>query len=249
MEKLVYLVFAPKETSRDALRCRLLDDCAPQLRRLGPRGLSLVVDDAESDVPAPVPWPADEFPLCAAVSVWLDCYDRRGPLEEVLLKQGERVHGYLVSESLYTDYGGNRHAKPRDWPDGARSPGVVTVTLLERPERIPYADWIAHWHGVQSPVSEEIQPRTRYVRNEVVRAVTRGAPRLGGIVEEAWPSARHVTDPMLFYRAEGDPARMRRNIERMLESVRAFLDLERIRNATMSEYLLQPVRDAWSEHA
>jgi hypothetical protein len=239
VEKLVYLVFAPKESDRDALRRSLIESVAPRLLALGPRGLSLVVDDAESDVPAPVPWPKDELPLRAAVSLWLDCHDRRGPFEDVLLKQGERVHGYLVCEALYTDYGGNPHSKPRDWPDGARSPGVVTVTLLERPERMAHTDWIAHWHGVQSPVSEEIQPRTRYVRNEVVRALTAGAPRIDGIVEEAWPSARHVTDPMLFYCAGGDRDRLRRNVERMLASVRGFLDLERIRNTTMSEYLLR----------
>jgi hypothetical protein len=101
--------------------------------------------------------------------------------------------------------------------------------------------WIAHWHGVQSPVSEAIQPRTRYVRNAVVRAVTPDAPPYRGIVEEAWPSAAHVTDPMLFYGGDGCRERMRQNLERMLESVQGFLDLDRIRNVTMSEYLLAAV--------
>ncbi len=206
---------------------------------MDPRALTLNVDDADSDVPTPVPWPADELPLAAELSLWLDCYDRRGPFEEILSVVGERRAGYLVTESVYTDYGGNRHAKPRDWPDGRRSPGVLTVTLIERPERMPYEDWVARWHGVQSPVSEEIQPRTRYVRNAVVRALGEGAPSYQGIVDEAWPSATHVTDPMLFYCAEGSQEKLQRNIERMLESVRGFLDLERIRSTTMSEYLLK----------
>ena len=34
-----------------------------------------------------------------------------------------------------------------------------------------------------------------------------GAPPVAGIVEEAWPSLEHVTDPMLFYCADGDPER------------------------------------------
>jgi hypothetical protein len=150
-----------------------------------------------------------------------------------------RKAGYLVSESLYRDYGGNRFSGPKDWPDGARSPGVMMLTLLERPARLARDAWIAHWHGVQSPVSEEIQPRTRYVRNEVIRALTPGAPPWEGIVEECWPSGRHVTDPMLFYLGEGSEERMRLHVKRMLESVRAFLDLDRLRSYSMSEYLVR----------
>jgi hypothetical protein len=88
-------------------------------------------------------------------------------------------------------------------------------------------------------VSAELQPRTRYVRNEVVRAVTKGAPEVHGIVEEAWPSAGHVADPMLFFNAGGDPEAMNRNLARMMESVNACLDLSRFRTATMSEYFLR----------
>jgi hypothetical protein len=238
MEKLVYLVFARKGRDPDALREQILGDCVPRWLELAPRGLSVDVDDSDSNVPAPMPWPENELPLGAEVSLWLDCHDRRGRFEEILAEVGERRAGYLVSEALYTEYGGNRWSKPRDWPDGVRSPGVVMLTLLERPARLSHSDWIAHWHGVQSPVSEEIQPRMRYVRNEVVRVVTPGAPPYEGIVEEAWPSPAHLTDPMLFYGAEGSPQRLERNLGRMLESVRGFLELERIRSATLSEYLI-----------
>jgi hypothetical protein len=172
-------------------------------------------------------------------SIWLDRYDDRGPYEAVLRSHCDRIAGYLVLESMYTDYGGNRHSGPRDWPDGVRSPGVTMVTLMERPERLSPEEWVTHWHTVQSPVSESMQPRIRYVRNEVVRAVTPDAPPYRGIVEECWPSAEHVTDPMLFYCAEGDADRMQSNLREMLGSVTAFLDLDRIRSITMSEYLLK----------
>jgi hypothetical protein len=239
MEKLVYLVWKRRGGEADVVRESLLDKCAPRLLALGPRGLSINVDDSDAEVPAPVPWPEHEPPLVAEISLWLDCYERRGPYEEILSGVGDELAGYLVTESLYTDYGGNEYSRPRTWPDGERSPGVLTVTLLEKPERMSYADWIAHWHGVQSPVSEEIQPRARYVRNAVARALTPAAPPYLGIVEEAWPSAEHVTDPMLFYCGDGSKRRMQRNLERMLASVRGFLDLDRIRNVTMSEYLLE----------
>ncbi len=239
MEKIVYLVWGALGEDPREPAARLLEEAAPRLLDLGPRGLSMNLNDAEADVPVAVPWPEDEAPLLAEVSLWLDCYDRREPWEEVLSGHGARRAAYLVTESLYSDYGSNDHAPPRDWPDGKRSPGLLTVTLLERPERLSRADWLAHWHGVQSPVSDAMQPRTRYVRNTVTRALGADAPPYEGIVDEAWPSAAHVTEPDLFYGAGGSPERLLQNQREMFESVRAFLDFDRIRTVTMSEYLLK----------
>ena len=239
MEKLVYLLYARPGDDGDALRERLLQQAAPELLANGALRLTVNVADREAAVPVPMKPPAGEAPVAAEVSVFLDCYDRRGPLEAALGRCAGRIAGYLVSESLYRDYGGNRFSKPRDWPDGARSPGVLMLTLLERPARMTREAWIAHWHGVQSPVSESMQPRTRYVRNEVVRPVTPDAPPYEGIVEECWPSAGHLTDPMLFYCADGSKERMQANLKRMLESVQGFLDLPRIRSFAMSEYLVK----------
>jgi hypothetical protein len=151
---------------------------------------------------------------------------------------GLRSAGYLVVESLYEDYGTTPHAGPRDWADGERSPGVLTVALIHRPEGLDYREWIHRWHGTQSPVSAELQPRTRYVRNEVVRALSEGAPEVDGIVEEGWPSTGHVTDPMLFFNA-GSTEELQTNVARMMASVEACLDLTRLRSSTMSEY---PIR-------
>jgi hypothetical protein len=114
------------------------------------------------------------------------------------------------------------------------------VALIHRPDGLAYPEWIDRWHGTQSPLSAELQPRTRYVRNEVVRALTADAPEIDGIVEEAWPSAGHVADPLLFYNASS-PDELNRNITRMLDSVNACLDLTRLRSSTMSEYLIKTV--------
>jgi hypothetical protein len=239
MEKLQYLCWpgaglTPADHGRIAR-----DELAPALLALGPRGLSMQVDDTDADVPVPMPPPADEPQPFALVSVWLDRYDDRAPYEALLRDASDRIAGYLVTESLYTDYGGNRFAGPRTWPDGERSPGVVMVTLLRRPARLGPDEWITHWHTVQSPVSEAMQPRMRYVRNAVARPITAGAPPIEGIVEEAWPSPEHMTDPMLFYCADGDKDLMHRNLAAMLDSVTAFLDLEDLRSFTTSEYLLR----------
>jgi hypothetical protein len=244
MEKLIYVLWDdgndPGSDAGDELRDRLLATTAPALFAAGARALTIDVHDTEAAAaPPPMPTPDDESTLAALVSVWIDAYDRRAPFERALAELGRRFAGYLVVESVYDDYGTTEWSGPRDWADGERSPGVLTVALIHRPEGLAYADWIENWHGTQSPVSAELQPRTRYVRNEVVRSVTNGAPEVHGIVEEAWPSAEHVADPMLFFNAAGDPELMNRNLGRMMESVTACLDLSRFRTATMSEYFLR----------
>ncbi len=95
---------------------------------------------------------------------------------------------------------------------------MLTVALIHRPAGLDDPEWIRRWHGTQSPVSAELQPRTRYVRNQVVRALSEGAPEIGGIVEEGWPSAAHVADPMLFFNAT-TPEELDANVARMLASV------------------------------
>jgi hypothetical protein len=73
------------------------------------------------------------------------------------------------------------------------------------------------------------------VRNQVIRPVTQQAPPWAGIVEEGFP-AEAVTDPMLWYRADGDRKVMERNLARMVESCKSFLDLDRVESNPMSEY-------------
>ncbi|HLH27760.1 MAG TPA: hypothetical protein VKW77_02525 [Acidimicrobiales bacterium] len=242
MEKLVYLLWSDGgPEAGDALRERLLGPGLDDLRLPEVRGLTVAVHDSEAAAaPSPAPSPEGEAPHVAEVSVWLDSYERRGRVERAVGDLGHPMAGYLVVESLVEDYGTTPHAAPRSWPDGARSPGVLTVALVHRPAGLEYEEWIRRWHGTQSPLSAELQPRTRYVRNEVVRAVTADAPAVDGIVEEAWPSARHVADPRLFFNA-ADDEQLARNVSRMMESVTACLDLARLRSSTMSEYLLGEV--------
>jgi len=241
VEKLVYLLWGEGSPEHgDRLRDRLLTDTAPALVRAGAHAVTVNVHDTPAaEAPSPVPTPLGEDPHVAEVAVWVDSYDRRAPVESHVVDVGLTTAGYLVVESLYEDYGTTPHAGRRHWPDGRRSPGVLTVSLIHRRADLDYATWIERWHGTQSPLSGELQPRCRYVRNEVVRPLTDSAPEIHGIVEEAWPSARHVADPLLFFNAQGDPEVLSRHITAMLESVNACLDLTRIRNVTMSEYLVK----------
>ncbi|MFN8051229.1 MAG: hypothetical protein U0Q22_07340 [Acidimicrobiales bacterium] len=242
MEKLVYLLWGEAPAGSDRYRDLLVGELAPRLAALGATDLTISVDDSGSDCPSPVPTPDGEAPHVAAISFTLPCHDRRAPLEAAIesaaTSAGLRAAGYLVSGAVYTDYGDNEYAGPRSWPAGERSPAVLTVCLIHRPAGADPATWVRQWHDVQSPVSAEIQPRMRYVRNEVIRALTPDAPPVDGIVEEAWPSAEHIVDPMLFFNGFGDRDRMNANISRMLDSVGSFIDMDRMRNVTMSEYLM-----------
>jgi hypothetical protein len=240
MEKLIYLLWGDGSAEAgDTLRHHLVDEVGPRLVAAGVKGLGVNVHDTDAaPAPSPAPAPEGEDPHVAQVSVWLDTYEAAGPVEEALGSLGHTMAGYLVVESLYDDYGTTPHAEPRHWPDGERSPGVLTVALIHRPAGLGYREWITRWHGTQSPVSAELQPRTRYVRNEVVRPLSEGAPDIGGIVEEGWPSTGHVADPMLFFNAT-TPEELDANVGRMIASVDACLDLGRLRSSTMSEYLIR----------
>lgn len=238
MEKLIYLAWGPAPDGDDRYRELFVDRVAPELVAAGARNVSVNVDDARSDVASPVPFPAGEEPHVAQISLWLDCHDRRSDVEAVVAGAGLRTAGYLVCESLYTDYGDNEWGRPRHWAPGEPSPSVLTVCLIHRPPGMDRGVWVARWHGVQSPVSARIQPRMRYVRNEVVRSLTDDAPPIDGIVEEAWPTADHITDPHRFFCSGGDAAVLDAHINEMLDSVTSFIDMARLRNATMTEYLL-----------
>ena len=241
MEKLQYFVWLPEGTSRSEVGSLMIDEVAPALLSTDLLGLTFDLDDLDADIPSPVPAPAGEHEPAALVSVWVDCYDRRGAIERILGDAAVRVEGYQVLESLYADYGRSRWATARDWPDGQRSPGLLTVARFEQLEGNDFEEWLRFWHDHQSPMSESIQPRCRYVRNLVVRGLSPGLPAWRGIVEEAWPSAEHITDPMLFYCAEGDPVQMHANITTMLEHVTKLMDLTTMRSQTMSEWIMKTV--------
>lgn len=237
--KLVYLVWTPEDWTKAETRKCLLERCAPELLREGAMRLQMNIDDELADVRSPAPPVPFEQPIRAQVNVWVrQPEEDRIALEDALRGAGLQIAGYLVEEQVYTEYGGNRHSGPRDWPDGERSPGVLAVTCMERPRRLDRETWIRRWHGRQSPLSEAMQPRCRYVRNVVLRALTPGAPAFEGIVEEAWPSFRHLRNPFLFYGAR-NPVQLLWNMGMMLWSVVSFLDLWRIRTVTMSEYFLR----------
>ncbi|MDQ1448833.1 MAG: hypothetical protein QOC79_1804 [Actinomycetota bacterium] len=239
MEKLIYLVWDRPSRAGSEVRAQLIDEIAPRLLALSPHGLQMDIDDEEAAAVKPmVAVPADELPVRALVSIWLDAHDTRAQYEEVLEAVGIRRAGYLVTESLYRDYGDNEHAPARSWPDGQRSPGIITLSVFDKAAGASDDAFYGHWYGHQSPMSEWVQPRARYVRNAVTRALTPGAPSYRAIVEEAWPTIDTVTDIYKFFgTTDGDELGERIRI--MLDSTKLLYNPDTMRNYTLSEYILK----------
>ena len=229
MEKVVTVVWKPARASDADFANDLRVRVAPRLAALGARGLTLHLVDEHVQEAQRARLTKLAPPVSGLVSYWLDAVDDRAPLERVIADATSRLAAYLVVESVPL-----RNTTRRVAP-GERTPGIIMTALLERPERLSFDAWIAHWHGPHRVVALETQCTFSYVRNVVVRALTPGAPAWAGIVEEGFP-ADAVTDPMRWYKAEGSPETLQRNVKRMVESCRAFLDLDRVESHPMSEY-------------
>lgn len=236
IHKIIYLLWAPPGMSRRERRIALVEGVAPIILRADPRGLSLLVADDRAQVPSPAPAMPLSDPPIGALSLWVDALDARWPAEDTLRARGFELAGYEVEASVYTEYGDNPYAECRNWAPGARSPGVVTLNLLQRPGRLSHDEWKRRWFERMSPVSAELQPRARYVRNVVTQTLTKGAPRWDGLVEEAWPTIAHLTDKRLFYGADS-PWQLVRNMARIMGAVTSFIDLWRFQAVPVSEYL------------
>lgn len=237
MNKYVYIIRSNKPLPRQESSRAILEHITPQLVDDVPR-LIMNVADPQSDIPSPAPGGKHEPVPIAVASIWYDNDSIHEKITSLLDPVGFFADGYLVEESIYTEYGGNRHHAPRDWEDGTRSPGIVAITVLNRPKRLSHDEWIRRWHGSMSPVSERIQPRCRYVRNIVLKKMNGEAPDMDGIVMEVWPSPEHITNPYLFYGAD-NVFQLVKNMLTILKTVLSILNLMKIRTWMMGEYFIK----------
>jgi hypothetical protein len=231
VEKLFYVIWRPAGLEMGALRAELLGPTAERLRAAGAQRLKCLLADEWTEPLGRARIARSRPPIAGAVSFWLDCVDRRRPLEAALASCTSRLAGYLVTESVPIAN------TTRRAPPGSRTPGTTMLTLLERPARLDPDAWLGFWNELHTPLAVEIQCTYLYLRHVVVRRLQLDAPPWAGIVEEGFPTEA-VTDPMLWYRAQGSAERLRENLGRMLASVRSFLDVERLESLPMSEYVV-----------
>jgi len=232
MEKMCYVVWKPEGVSDLAFRDRLVDETAKQILSAGAHKLSLLCPDETTPALAKNRITQMENPPCGMISAWVDISDDRGPIEAAIDEVTERMAGYLVVESVPL-VNTTHTARPSE-----RTPGTTLMTCLIPKAAMAYADFLEHWNTVQRRVALETQCTYLYIRNVVVRALTLDAPPWVGIVEEGFPTEA-VSDPMLWYQAEGSQEKLEQNRSRMMESVSAFLDLSQIESHPTSEYIIK----------
>jgi hypothetical protein len=236
MEKLAYVLWKRGDEADEVFKRRLLEETAPRLLALPAAPLRLRISVADDDVAAGKRLRLGRMdpPKAAFVSFWMEQAQERGGVERVLSGTCGRFAGYLVVESRPLV---NRTARA-----GARTPGFALVSCIEPKDGLAYDEFLRLWHEQQRACAIETQATFGYVRNEIVRALTPDAPglpplpRWAAIVEENFPLAA-LSDPAAFYDAVGDPAKLKRNLARMLDTCQGFLAQERVESHPMSEYV------------
>ncbi len=232
MEKLCYIAWKRSELSVDDFAACMIGQVADRLLELGVRGLSVNVVDEHVGQAGNLRISRFDPPIAGMVSLWLDSADDRAPVTDVLAEITERIASYLVVESVPLRNTVNAA------PLRERTAGVNMIACIEKPASMDYQQWIGHWHGHHRDVALETQCTYEYVRNEVVRVLDDDGPRWNAIVEEGFPHEA-AADPMVWYRANGDEARFQANLARMMESVEAFLEIDRVESNPMTQYRFQ----------
>ena len=195
----------------------------------GLRGATVHVEAPEHDA---LRHGSGERLLTGLLSLWVDSYQ---DLDLTALRADPPAgDAYVVSESVPQPYG-----EAFTWSEGERSPGLSMVTLLDKPAAASEADFYRAWHGLHRLTTAECHPFTSYVRNEIVRSLSEGAPAYRGIVTESAPDVQDFVDPPRFYVSGGDPERLRANQKRVVEEIVQFIDLATMQVAPMHEYVVR----------
>ncbi len=228
MEKLVYLLWKRgTDATNDSFRDRLLQDLPQPLSDHGASRVKVCVSD--SDVAAGEALHLGAHAPDALLTFWIECVHDRGPAEASIDGIAGKHAGYLVVESqalrLETDPGAR----------GKRTRGFSLIGCIEPKPGISHACFLEIWETIHRDVAIRTQSTFSYIRNEVVRPVTPGAPPWQGIIEEGFPSEA-LSNPQAFYDAVGDEPKYRENLRRMIESCDAFLSLKNVDSHPMSEY-------------
>jgi EthD domain len=226
MQKLFYLLMDAATADGDALRQAIFAKAVPAMRAGGAKEITVFA--ADKDVAAGRPMRQIDPPIRAMVSFWLDDAADRGPSESALRSLVRGIAGYLVVES---------RPLVHEMPKGKRTQGMKQISCVTKRADLSQDDFIRIWHGDHRQVAIETQSTFGYVRNEIFRPVTPGAPmQWTAIVEESFPIGA-LDDPHVFYDAKNE-AEYQANFKRMMDSCGRFLDHGPIEVTFVSEYYL-----------
>lgn len=235
MEKLAFGLWRAPDQDPLAVRAALLERVAPAVLDAGVLGLRVEAEEPDGGV-LRVGANPDGSLLTGSVSVWLDSYDERAPVEAALDEAGVPWWGWLVSESVPLAYGDRR-----DWPDGERSPGLSILTVFDKSPAVDDETFYRIWHTEHTPLSFEIHPLWLYIRNQVVRPVTPGAPPIRGFVYEAVARDDDMLDLTRFFGCPDEPARLGDMVDRVNGHMATFADVDNLQCTPTREWIFKTV--------
>lgn len=236
MEKVCTALWRDADSSPGDSVAWLQEQLLPQLRTSPEvRGATLHVESLdEATQPFRVGSGEDGVLLTGLLSVWVDTYHHADELQALVAGAPvRRTASYLVCESVPQAYG-----DVMTWAEGEPSPGLSIVTLLDKPADADEKVFYHYWHELHRITTADCHPFRSYVRNEVARALTDGAPRFRGIVTEASPDVQDFLDPYRFYVAADKPA-LKANIKRVQDETSYFIDYGTIQVTPMTEHVVR----------
>jgi hypothetical protein len=224
MQSLVYVVWRPFGLGAGEFRQQLMASAVPRLLESAAAAVRVNVADIDATFGLPVLY--REGTLTALVCAQVETPDQRVEIEEALQPIASKLAGYAVEEDVA------KARERRTWTDGERTPGAKLVTLFRKAAQLSHAEFLRHWTEVHTPLALEVHPQWSFVRHVVLEGLSDDAPAYDGIVEEQCRQLEDITDAGRYF---GAP----KNIKRILESARKFLDMSGVESHIMSEYVLR----------
>jgi hypothetical protein len=215
LQKYLAVVPSPSTAQPALLDVDALGDRLPALRRC----VTNLAEEPDVGL-APTHKPTDP-PAAAVLALWLQGSDLDADALAGLLPWSAVV--YPVGEQRPWSY-------HRDWPTGARSPGVKRLSFVRRRPELSMGEFATHWREVHAPLARLHHPALwSYNQNVVDGEPTSGAPLLSGVAELHFRSAddyRHQR-----YDSELGEETLRRDIEQFLMAGQSW-------NLWVGEYVL-----------
>ena len=227
MEKLAYQLWKKDDDSLETFKEALLKNLS---RDIGELVSELQINIADSDVIPANNLAQSNYPPApnAVIFIKVKSYFLADTLENHLEKITNKIHGFVVSESIILD---NTEKSPL----GLRSEGFSQVVFLEKPETMSAFDWFDHWTKFHTKIAIQTQSNFIYVQNTVVRSLQKESPSFIAIIEECFP-LEAMTDPEVFYNAKNNPKQFAKHAQIMMDSCEKFIDFKKIEVIPTSRY-------------
>lgn len=122
-----------------------------------------------------------------------------------------------------------------NWQIGQRTPGTVQLCTFKQKQDISREEFIAIWRDSHTQVAIDTQSTFGYFQNLALEGQNIG---FDALVEEHFP-IEAAASPEAFFDAVDDPAKLRQNIDCMMESCARFIQQDTINVIHLSEYKIK----------